>query len=69
MIIPSGFHDEELSERDIIMINRGMEIRRRTEDHGFLPLDVHPPPPHHHLRYTQHAQWTPPDIQSYHQQR
>ena len=35
-----GYPKEELSERDIIMINRGMEIRRQSDHHGFPPLDV-----------------------------
>ena len=35
-----GYPKEELSERDIIMINRGMEIRRQSDHHGFPPIDV-----------------------------
>ena len=40
-----GYPKEELSERDIIMINRGMEIRRQSDHHGFPPLDVARPRP------------------------
>ena len=46
-ILTPGFSapEEELSERDIIMINRGMAIRRTSDTYGaFPPLDVPSPP-------------------------
>ena len=47
--------EEELTERDIIMINRGMEIRRRSDYHGYPPLNVAPPSHHFHGYH----QWHP----------
>ena len=54
IILTPGFSapEEELSERDIIMINRGMAIRRTSE--AFPPLDVPPPYPCQWSSYPHH---------------